>query len=106
MRGFILGAVLLTVLDAVVSSTAAAQRASTLLSIPTAVITYIVSPEKPAIPDLRKRATSTTTGPADNPFAAAVANQQVVAASWSTASTAPSAPPVQSTAEYLLGVST
>lgn len=105
MRGFILGAVLLTVLDAVVSSTAAAQRASTLLSIPTAVITYIVSPEKPAIPDLRKRATSTT-GPADNPFAAAVANQQVVAASWSTASTAPSAPPVQSTAEYLLGVST
>ena len=102
MRGFILSALILTALDAVVSSAGATARASFLLSIPSSVVTYIVSPTKPAVPDLRKKS---NTGAADNPFAASLANTQAISATWSTqAQPATSTPGVQSTAQYLLGV--
>lgn len=104
MRGFLIGALTLTILDAVVSTVGAAQRASALLSIPSEIVTYIVSPSKPAIPDLRKHKTSST-GPADNPFAAAAANAQTIAASYAAAA-APAPAQTVTTAEYLLGVST
>lgn len=105
MRGFLIGALVLTALDAAVSSVPAAGRAAALLSIPTSIVTYIVSPTKPAIPDLRKHKPSST-GPADNPFAAATANMQAISAAWSTQAQAPApaGPAVQSTAQYLLGV--
>lgn len=110
MRGVLMGALLLTVLDAAVSSTDAAQRASGVLSIIPLIVEYIVSPMKPAVPDLRKHA---PTGPGAeniaNPFAAAVSNMQAVGSSSGSTQAQPAAPPApaqptQSMAAYLLGV--
>lgn len=97
MRGFFLAAITLAVLEAAVSSTGAAQRAGTVLALPGTIARYIISPTVPAIPELRKRSTSSTTS-ADNPFAQAALNSQLISATWSTQSTPATAVPAVATA--------
>lgn len=88
MRGFFLAAIGLAVLEAAVSSTGAANRTSVIFTLPTTVLRYIISPTLPAIPELRKKSSTSATA-ADNPFAQASLNQQLISATWSTQSVAP-----------------
>jgi len=92
MRGFFLAAITLAVLEAAVSSQAAANRAGTILALPGTIARYIISPTEPAIPELRKKSTATSTATAaDNPFAQAALNSQLISATWTTQATAPNA---------------
>lgn len=91
MRGFFLTVISLAVLEAAISTPAAAGRAGVLLQLPGTIARYIISPTVPAIPELRKNTGATAT---DNPFQAAALNAQVIAATWNTQSqAAPAAPP-------------
>lgn len=88
MRGFFMAVLGLAVLDVVVSSTAAANNSSLVLSIPAAIAQHVISPFEPAIPDLRKHNPASATG-ASNPYAQAQANIQAVSAGTYQAPNAP-----------------
>lgn len=97
MRGFLLAAITLAVLEAAVSTQGAATRAGTILALPGTIARYVISPTVPAIPELRKRAAAGATS-ADNPFAQAALNQQLISATWSTQSAAPTVTSATTTA--------
>lgn len=102
VRWFIVGALTLTALDAMLSSQAAADRTATLFTVPAAIIEHIVSPTLPAIPDLRKRAPAGSTT-SDNPFLSSAQNAQAISASWTTQA-APPDTTTTTTVQTLLGV--
>jgi hypothetical protein len=98
MRGFFLAAISLAVLEAAVSSPAAAGRAGVVLALPGTIARYIISPTVPAIPELRKKSIGSQIAGSDNPFAQAALNAQLISATWSTQSAAPTATPAVATA--------
>lgn len=91
MRGFVLMAVTLAVLEAAVSSPAAAGRAGVLLSLPGSIARYVISPTLPAIPETRTRANLGQAPAVDNPFATAQLNSQLISATWNTSANAAAA---------------
>jgi hypothetical protein len=81
MFGTVLG---LALLQAAVSSTAAANRAGGLLKGVGTIVEHVLSPAVPAIPDLRKH------GGAENSLAAP-GGSATMPADWNTSPTAPPA---------------
>lgn len=58
---FFMGVLLLTGLDAVLSSDASASRAGGALNLVSSAVTHLMSPASPLIPDLRTAAAATST---------------------------------------------
>jgi hypothetical protein len=58
---FFMGVLILTGLDAVLSSDASASRAGGALSLVSSAVTHLMSPASPLIPDLRTSAAATST---------------------------------------------
>lgn len=58
---FLMGVLVLTGLDAVLSSDASAQRAGGALGLVSSAVTHLMSPASPLIPDLRTSAAATST---------------------------------------------
>jgi hypothetical protein len=86
VRTALAGMIGLALLDASVSSQAAAGRVGGLLTAVATVIEHVLSPTVPAIPDLRTRGKAGAIGTADT------TGGSLLPADWTTSPTVPAAP--------------